>query len=305
MDNDYYKNITLQQLEALICLVDAGNFSRAAQKMGITQPALTNNIRNIEDYAGTKIVNRSKTGISLTPAGMILYNYARRISKLRNETREKILQQAANTGGDIYIGASSIPGTYILPRTLGAFQKKHPAIRIHVQTADSMEAINMVLDKQVEIGLVGKKPVNNKLVAQKLWDDKLVLAAGKAHPWYNKKSVTMEQLAAEPFVLREKGSATREALELFLKEENLIGLSQFNICAELGSSEAIKEAVLSGCGVSIISIRAIERELAQGLIFKIPLSGCNIERDFYLIYQRQMEITDSRKMFINFLKAIK
>ncbi len=285
--------------------MEAGSFSRAAQKMRLTQPALTKNIRNIEDFTGAKIVNRSKTGISLTPAGMILYDYARRIGKLRNETKEKFFRQVTDAGGDIDIGASTIPATYILPRSLGVFQRAHPDIRIHVQTADSMEVINMVLDRHVEIGLVGKKPVNNKLIAQKLWNDKLVLAVGKAHSWHNKKSVTMQQLAAEPFVVREKGSATREALELFLKEENLIGLSQFNICAELGSSEAIKEAVLAGCGVSVISIRAIERELMQGLICKVPLSGCNIERDFYLIYQRQMEITAVRKIFINFLKAIK
>lgn len=304
MHREHFKNITLQQMESLLCLIQEGSFSRAAQKMLLTQPALTKNIKNIEDALGAKVVNRSKAGISLTPTGNILYSYTRRILKLRNEANEKILKLSDNAGGDIYIGASTIPGTYILPRVLGVLKKEHPAICVHVQTADSVEAINMVLDKQVEIGFIGKKPFNNKLIAEKLGRDRLVLAVGPNHPWRKKKSVTLPELMAESFIIREKGSATREALEQCLRESYSINLSQFNICGELSSSEAIKEAILAGFGISVVSIRAIERELAQGLLFEVDLSGCKLERDFYLIYLRQWEMTPVHKLFIDFIKSV-
>ena len=291
-------------MEALISLVEERSFSRAAKKMLLTQPALTKNIKNIEDSLGAKVVNRSNTGISLTPAGKILYDYARRIIKLRNEAKDKILKSHETTGGDIYIGASTIPATYILPRVLSHFRKLHPDVKVYVQAADSEEAMNMVLDKQVEIGVIGKKPLNKKLAAVELWQDRLVLAVPRNHRWRKKKSVTIAELAVEPFVIREKGSATRDALESCLNESKL-GLAQFNICGELGSSEAIKEAILASFGVSIISIHAIDRELSQQLLFQIPIQVCKIERNFYLIYLRQLELTSNHKLFIDFLKTYK
>ena len=123
MSMDRFRNITIQQMEAIISLVAERSFSRAAEKMFLTQPALTKNIKNIEDSLGVRVVNRDNTGISLTPAGKIFYDYACRIIKLRNEATEKILKMQEKTGGDIYVGASTIPATYILPRALSAFRK--------------------------------------------------------------------------------------------------------------------------------------------------------------------------------------
>lgn len=303
MGTDRFKNITIQQMEAIIYLVTERSFSRAAKKMLLTQPALTKNIKNVEDYLGVRVVNRNNTGISLTPEGKIVYDYACRIIKLRNEAREKILKMQEKTGGDIYVGASTIPATYILPRALSTFRKKHDTINVHVQTADSEETLNRVLDNEVEIGFIGKRPLNKKLTARSLWRDRLVLAVPANHQWRKKKSIAVEELMKEPFVLREKGSATRDILEIYFKESKSIVLAQFNICAELGSSEAIKEAIIAGLGVSIISIYAIQRELAQGLLLEIRLEGCNIERDFYLIHQKHLDIRPSHKLFIDFLES--
>jgi DNA-binding transcriptional LysR family regulator len=136
-----------------------------------------------------------------------------------------------------------------------------------------------------------------------LWGDRLVLTVPANHKWRKKKFITVEELSKEPFVLREKGSATRDILETYFKEAKSITLSQFNICAELGSSEAIKEAIIAGLGVSIISIHAVSRELAQGLLLEIRLEGCNIERDFYLIHQKHLDIRPAHKLFIDFLQS--
>src|SRR5664280_111334 len=302
MSNENFKNITLQQMEAVISLVEERSFSRAAKRMLLTQPALTKNIKNVENSLGVLVVNRSNSGISLTPEGKILYDYAQRMVKLRDEAKTKITKLHENTGGNIYIGASTIPATYILPCALSAFCKTNPDIRIYIKTADSEEAMNMVLDNEVEIGCIGKKPLNRKLTAESLWKDRLILAVPKLHPWRKKKSITLPELLNEPFVIREKGSATRELFESCLKESKSISLSQFNICGELGSSEAIKEAVIAGFGVSVISIHAVERELSQGLLFEVPIQGCPMERNFYLIYKCKFDFRPFHKTFINFIK---
>jgi DNA-binding transcriptional LysR family regulator len=302
MNTEHFKSITLQQMEAVISLVEEGSFSRAAKRMFLTQSALTKNIKNAEDYLGVRLVNRSNMGTSLTPEGKILYNYAQRIVKLRDEAREKILTLRENVGGNIYISASTIPATYILPHVLSAFVKIHPDIRVYIKPADSEEAMNMVLENDVEIGCIGKQPSNKKLAAEPLWKDRLILAIPKHHRWCKKKSITLSELLDEPFVIREKGSATRDLFESCLKESKSINLSQFNICSELGSSEAIKEAVIAGLGVSVISIHAVERELSQGLLFEVPLQSCKMERNFYLIYKRQFDFRPAHKIFIDFLK---
>ena len=140
-----FQNMTMQQLEALIHLVEERSFSRAAKKMHLTQPSLTKHIRNVEEILGAKIVNRSSRGIALTPEGRVLYDYARRIVKLREEARDRVLRLREEEAGDIRIAASTIPATYILPYAIGGFRKKHPRIRTTVRTADSGDVIETVL----------------------------------------------------------------------------------------------------------------------------------------------------------------
>lgn len=300
---DRFKNMTMQQMEAIIALVEEGSFSRAAKKMLLTQPALTKNIKNAEDCLGTRLANRSSAGISLTPEGKILYNYARRMVRLRDEAKEKVLALRKESGGNIYLSASTIPATYILPRALSDFNKANADIHIYIKTADSEEAMNMVLDNEVEMGVIGKHPLNKKLKADALWKDRLVLVVSRNHTWRKKKSVTLTELLNEPFVIREKGSATRELFESYLKKTKSISLAQFNICGELGSSEAVKEAVIAGWGVSVISIHAVSRELSQGLLCEIPIQGLTMERNFYLIYRRQFDFRPFHKTFISFMKG--
>ena len=299
---DRFKNITLQQMEAIIALVEEGSFSRAARRMLLTQPALTKNIKNAEDCLGVRLANRSSAGISLTPEGKILYDCARRMVRLRDEAKEKVLALSKEAGGNVYLSASTIPATYILPRALSNFNKANADIHVNIKTADSEEAMNMVLDNEVEIGFIGKKPLNKKLAAETLWKDRLALVASKNHAWFKKKSIALPELLNEPFVIREKGSATRELLEACLKKSKSITLDRFNICGELGSSEAVKESVIAGWGVSAISIHAVSRELSQGLLCEIPVQGLSMERNFYLIYRRQFDFRPFHKTFINFIK---
>lgn len=302
MTDDRFVNITLQQMEALICLVEERSFSRAAKRMLLTQPALTKNIRNVEDCLGVKVVNRSNAGVSLTPEGKILYEAAQRMVRLRKEAAEKIWMLQEKTGGDVYVGASTIPATYILPRAVSFFKKSHADIRVFIKTEDSEEVQNMVLDREVEIGCIGKEPLNRKLMAEPVWNDRLILVVPKLHPWVKKGSIELSELLSEPFVLREKGSATRDVFEAYLKDKKSIHLAQLNICGELGSSEAIKEAVIAGLGVSVLSVHAVKRELISKLLYEIPITSCRMERKLYLIYLKSFDFRPHHRTFVDYLK---
>lgn len=296
------KNVTIQQMECLVNLVEERSFSKAAKKMCLTQPSLTKHIKNLEEEIETKVVERKNTGVILTEEGKILYECARRIFRQIDEAGEKISRMKENESGSIYIAASSIPGTYILPGFLKAFKDSYAGIQCYVKASDSDSALRMILDDEAEIGFVGREIVHKRLNALPLWKDRLILAVPASHAWCESKSITMDDVSRETFIVRERGSATRAILEGYLRKNTENDLSRFNIICELGSSEAVKEAIISGLGVSIISIHAIKREMERGLLFEIPIEGCNIERDFYLIYKRTLRLMKHHMLFLDFVK---
>jgi DNA-binding transcriptional LysR family regulator len=302
MSYDGFKNITLQQLEALINLVAERSFSRAAKKMFLTQPSLTKHIKNLEDSVGAKVINRHNKGITLTLQGKLLYEYAQKVVGLREGVKEKISKSMEKDSGTVDIIASTIPANYILPGILGKFNKTYPKIKVNIKTVNSEEALDMVINRHAEMGFIGKKPLSRKINAEPVWKDRLVIAVSGAHRWRGKSSITAKDLMEEPFVTREKGSGTREILENYLKE-NAGTDFRLNIVAELGSSEAIKEAMIAGLGVSFISIHAIRRELEQKLLVEIPVSGWVVERDFYVIYTKQHKLMPHQEIFLDYCKT--
>lgn len=302
MSYDQFRNITIQQMESLIHLVEEGSFSRAAKKMFLTQPSLTKHIKNLEESVNARIVNRENRGISLTSEGKIIYDYSRRILRLRDEAKEKISRMKENESGSIFISASTIPATYILPGLLNGFKKLYPDIRAYIQTSDSEETLGMILDNQSEIGFIGKQTFDKRLNVESLWMDRLVLAVPADHSWVKKKYVTLDEVSKEPFVIRERGSATREIMEEYLHKNTDRSLSKFNIICEMGSSEAVKEAIMAGLGVSVISVHAIKRELKQEVLVEVPIQGCAIQRHFYLIFKKQFSLMHYHKLFLDFVK---
>jgi DNA-binding transcriptional LysR family regulator len=224
---------------------------------------------------------------------------------LRDEAHEKIQKMKDEESGDISICASNIPSTYILPRLLGPFNKLYPQIRIHIHVGDSEETQDMVLSGQAEIGFIGKETFEKKLHAEPLWKDELVLVAPVDHVLAETGSVTLNDLVKTPFIVRERGSGTRETLDGHLQKHLGISLADFNTVCEMGSTEAVKEAVIAGIGVSILSDHAIERERRQGIIAVIPIGLFFIERNFYLIYKKQMNLMAYHRRFLDYVRKSK
>jgi DNA-binding transcriptional LysR family regulator len=172
-----------------------------------------------------------------------------------------------------------------------------------MQMHDSEETLQIVLNDQAEMGFIGKEPINKKLVVQRLWKDHLVLAVPASHPLSNRRAVKVEELKEIPFIIREKGSATRDIIEECLEKQRRTSLSRFNVICEMGSSEAVKEAILTGLGASILSIFAIKRELTQGLLTLVNISNLNLERNFYLVYKKQFPLMMYHRHFLDFVKG--
>ncbi|MBN2539694.1 MAG: LysR family transcriptional regulator [Deltaproteobacteria bacterium] len=298
----YLKNITMQQMRSLVCLAEERSFSRAAKKMYLTQPSLTKHIKNLEEETGVQLVDRKSRGISLTPEGRVLCESAKRVFGLIDDTGEKIARMKENESGSIRIAASTIPATYILPRSLSIFRDRHKDIHCYVRTNDSDITLDMILNDEAEIGFIGREIAGRKLRSESLWRDRLVLAVPAAHKWNGRDNVSLDEVSTEPFVSRERGSATRTVLEEYLLKNTNLTLSEFNIVCELGSSEAVKEAILAGLGVSIISIHAVGREMENGLLAAVPIEDCSIERNFCLIYKARIGLMKHHRVFLDFIR---
>lgn len=299
-----FKNITLQQLESLITLVEVGSYTKASVSLFLSQSSLTKHIQNMEDAAGTKLVQRGSAGITLTPEGQILYDYAKRATRLRDETRERVERLKKQDSGHIYVAASTTPATYILPHLLTYMLPAHPEIKVHIQMHDSEEVLQMVLNNQAEIGFIGKETTNKKIESVRLCRDKLVLAVPPQHRLAGQPSVTIAELAQEAFVIREHGSATRAIFEGFLQQQGGNRLSQFSVICEMGSTEAVKEAILAGLGISILSVVAIKRELEQGLLMSVDIAACPMERNFYIIYRKNFPFRKHHQLFLEIMKKL-
>jgi len=302
MNRHNFKYVTLQQMEALVRLVEERSFSRAALKMNLTQPSLTKHIRNLEELLNARVVNRKNRDITLTTEGRLVYDCARKLFKIIDETDEKVLRSRESESGDIYIGASSIPATYILPRVLTGFTGRHRDIRCYVRTGDSDDAITRVLDDDVEIGFIGKQAGSKKLHSQPLWRDRIVLSVPPSHPWSGRRGVSLDEVFQEPFIIRERGSATRLIMEEYLAGQKDRSRDEMNIVCELGSSEAVKEAIIAGLGISFISVHAVKRELEQGMLCEVPVRGCAIERDIHVIHKRCFPFMKHHRLFMDFIE---
>ncbi len=298
----YLKNITMQQMRSLVCLAEERSFSRAAKKMYLTQPSLTKHIKNLEEETGVQLVDRKSRGISLTPEGRVLCESAKRVFGLIDDTGEKIARMKDNESGSIRIAASTIPATYILPRSLSTFRDRHKDIHCYVRTNDSDVTLDMILNDEAEIGFIGREITGRKLRSEPLWRDRLVLAVPADHKWRGRETVSLDEVSTEPFVSRERGSATRTVLEEYLRKNTNLTLAGFNIVCELGSSEAVKEAIIAGLGVSIISIHAVGHEMESGLLSEVPIENCSIERNFCLIYKARIGLMKHHRVFLDFIR---
>lgn len=236
-------------LRTFIKVVDKKSLSLAAQEIHITQPAVSKHISSLEEHYGVGLIERRGRGVTMTPAGEVLYKYAHEILDLLNKTEQEIKDLSTTVQGELVIWASSIPGHYILPYIIGGFKKQYPDVHILLQISDTNDVISHLLDETAQLGAVGKKPTKKKLAVNQFINDKLVVITPIDHPLAKNKTITLEQIVKEKLIWRSPGSGTRKVLEEKLSE-NKISYNELNITMELGSTGAVVTAVEAGLGIS-------------------------------------------------------
>ncbi len=266
------------------------SFTKAAEKLNMTQPAVTFQVRQLEEDFNTRLFDRGHNKINLTKAGEVVYSYADRIFDLYGEMQESVKRLTGDKSGNITIGASTTIAEYMLPALLGDFKEKFPDVKIKLKVANTTGIVTMVEDNAIDLGIV-EGDINNKLLlAEACQIDKMVVIASPEHELSKRSSLNTSELLEHPFIFREGGSGTRSVIENYLHDAGYES-SQLNIALELGSTEAIKGAVEAGMGISIVSEAAISKELKLGTLCAIELKP-SLERQFSLVRQRQKFRTD-------------
>jgi DNA-binding transcriptional LysR family regulator len=204
--------------------------------------------------------------------------------------------------GNLLVGASSIPGEYVLPALMGRFRDKYPDVTVTLLIGDSQAVVDWVVDGRVELGVVGNRLVRRGVEYRELMPDDVVVVVPAGHAWAGRPQVSLAELRAEPMIIRERGSGTRAALEQALGDAGS-DLSQFRVVAEMGSTQAIKQAVRAGLGVSVMSRRSVEDEWKAGQVAGLKISDLPLARSFHVAVHRDRSRSPLAEAFRNFLEA--
>ncbi|MBI3027985.1 MAG: LysR family transcriptional regulator [Candidatus Rokubacteria bacterium] len=271
-----------RQLEIFVKVAELGSFSKAAEALFLTQPTVSEHIRGLEEELGLRLLDRLGRGAAPTKAGQLLLGYARRILELHREARQALDQFQGRMSGELVVAASTIPGEYVLPAFIGRFKEKYPDIAISLLIGDTQRVVEWVLEGRAELAVAGAQIDHRAIEYRELMPDELVLVVSAAHPWHGKKTATLEEVRAEPLIVRERGSGSRHALERALAEVGL-DLSDFRVVGEMGSTQAIKQGVKAGVGISLISKRAVAEECQHGTLHCVKVKDLRFSRAFYLV----------------------
>ena len=288
--------LDLHKLRLFAAVAEQEHYSRAAEALGISQPALSVHVRDLERYLGVALFERSGRNVRLTDAGRLVQGYARRILALTVELDEAIDDLRGLRAGQLRIGASTTVGEYLLPATLGAFRRRYPGIGVAVEIANTARIIDRLRHGELHLGLVGEPLADPELEMTPYRDDELVLIVPPGHRWAG-RAVKLEELASEPLITREAGSATRAVAEAVLAAAEF----QPRASLELGGTEALKGAVAAGLGVAFVSACAVERELAMGHLAKAAVAGLTIRRQFQIVRRRGHRLTAAETAFLPLL----
>ena len=230
-------------------------------------------------------------------------NMQKKIITLREEAEHAVFAYQRKMKGKLLVGGSTIPSGYILPKLLGMFHKRYPDVITSLKAGDTSQVIEMVIKADVEIGMVGARINHPSVSYEPFQGDRLVLVMNPDNPLASKGNLTLHDLCLAPFILREYGSGSRMAFQNFLNSVSM-SLQNLNVVAEMGTTQAVKEALKIGLGVSIISNRAIEDEINCGMLKIVPVDGLDITRNFYLAFHRSRTMSPVCIAFRNFCRTL-
>jgi DNA-binding transcriptional LysR family regulator len=292
----------MRRFEVLCRVIELKSFTKAAEALFLSQPTISEHIRTLEETVGEKLLDRLGREVLPTPAGRIFYQYARNILQMREEALQALQQFRGNLSGNLILGGSTIPGTYVLPAYVGSFKSAHPAIRITLRISDTAQIVEEVLQGDAEAGMVGSKWNDRRLSLEEIYRDELVLAVYPDHRWAQEGKIQVGALAEEPFLSREFGSGTRMAMEKIL-EEHGFDTSRLFVVGEMGSTEAVRQGIKARLGVGILSRLAVREDVRNGSLALVDMEGVRFNRPLYLITRKSRQMSPLCAAFLDHLRS--
>jgi DNA-binding transcriptional LysR family regulator len=259
------------------------SFRRAGEELYLTQPAVTLQIKALEEDLGVSLFDRTGTQVALTAAGSVLLDYVRRVDELLAEAEQGIAALGGTVGGELRLGVSTTIAQYVLPRMLGEFHREYPQVRLAVESGNTEEIVNALGEQRVALGLIEGPARRRDVHAEPFLEDELVLIVPASHEWAETGSIQAEQLVGAPLLMREQGSGTRRVIEMALESAGL-KMKALRIALALDSTESIKSAVEAGLGVGFASRWAIYKEVEMGTLRVVEIRGLRVQREFTLVY---------------------
>jgi DNA-binding transcriptional LysR family regulator len=270
------------RLKVFRTVADEASFRRAAERLHLSQPAVSQQVQALEAELGLALFDRGKGRVRLTAAGAALLPYARRGARLAEEALTALDIARGETAGTLRIGASLTVAQYILPRMLGGFRELHPRVELAVTSGNTENILAALNRGDIDLGIIEGPVSSREVFRRRILEDRLVLIVGRRHPWKPKGPVSLEALTQVPLIMRERGSGSRRVVELALRRVGL-RLRDLRIAMDLDSIVAIISAVEAGLGAAFVSEWAIQKELRLGSVRVIPVEGLDIRREMTFI----------------------
>lgn len=279
------------------------SFRLAAEALYLTQPAITLQVKALEDEVGLKLFDRSGKTIVLTEAGTRLLRHAEQIAAQVHAARQDLAQLAVKNGGEMIVGASTTIAQYVLPRLLADFLKREVGIQISIVSGNNDKVVQDVLEGDIDMGLIEGPARQPLLKTERFLVDEIAVIVHAHHPWAD-KIISLQELERAPLIMREKGSGTRRVVENTLRDAG-IRLKDLNISMEFDSTEAIKASVEAGLGLGFVSRRAITKEVKLDTLKEVGVDALRFRRDFSILYPRGPEPSGPAGTLLSYLRSIR
>jgi DNA-binding transcriptional LysR family regulator len=286
--------VNLNHLRVFASVAEHGNLTRAARDLNVSQPAISKQLSDLEQDLGSQLVDRLPRGVRLTEAGEVLLTHVQRILQAERAAQQDLRDLRGLGRGKLSVGASTTVGSYLVPSLMGELHRQHPGVQLDLTIANTAAVQSSVLENSCDVGLIEGFVSSDLLAVETLIADDMVGIAAPAHPALRSTPLRAAALRDLPLLMREQGSGSREVIEAALRKRDLV----LKPVMSLGSTEAIKNAVIHGLGIAIVSRLTVEHELHSKRLVELTFSDLHIRRDLYLVALKGKRHSPAASAFI-------
>jgi DNA-binding transcriptional LysR family regulator len=289
-------------LRTFVTVIDRGGFSAAARALGISQPAVSQQVLRLEEELRVELLRRSRRGVvEITPFGEILLNFARATLEAYDALRDELDRQQGVVAGELRLAASTTPGEYVVPQLLADFRAQHADVKAVVTVGDTADVVRQVQSGECDLGFIGAPVERPGLALERLAADKVVLAVYPGHPFVERERVTWEEVLTQPLIIREEGSGTRHTVEQALTAQGK-ALSPESVILTLGSTQAVVQAIRDRLGIGFVSRRAIARVPPAERLPTVVIEGLTFVRHLFVVYDTTQVTSPLLQAFLVFAR---